>query len=202
VQVSFATPQAPVTTVSASYAEAQTAGDTNILAIGWNDTVSKITSVTDSAGNVYDRAVRTFRGNGLSQAIYDAADIAGSPAGATEVSVTFDRPATFVDLRITEYAGLRRAAPFDSGVSATGVGTEATTSSLDTLIPSELLFAAGMTSAVFTAPGPGFETRVITDPDGDIVEDSVAYEPGSYQAAASLRDGTWVLQLAAFLPEP
>jgi hypothetical protein len=67
-------------------------------------------------------------------------------------------------------------------------------------VPNELLFAAGMTSAVFTAPGSGFVSRVITSPDGDIVEDRVAATAGSYQASATLSGGAWLLQVAAFLP--
>jgi hypothetical protein len=114
--------------------------------------------------------------------------------------VTFNKPAVFVDLRITEYTRLKPAAPFDTGVSATGIGTAASTSSLVTSGPNELLFAAGMTSAMFTAPGSGFTSRVITAPDGDIVEDAVAGIAGSYQASASLSDGTWLLQLVAFEP--
>src|SRR5262245_7930316 len=70
VQQSYATPQSPQTTVSATYASAQVASDTNILTIGWNDTTASITSVTDSAGNPYQVAIATARGNGLSQAIY------------------------------------------------------------------------------------------------------------------------------------
>ena len=78
VQQNYATPQTPQTTVSATYVSDQTAGDTNILAIGWNDTTSNLVSVSDSAGNAYQQAVATFRGNGMSQAIYVAPNIAAS----------------------------------------------------------------------------------------------------------------------------
>src|SRR5215510_9954608 len=44
VQVNAATPQSPQTSVAATYVGAQTAGNTNILAIGWNDATSNITS--------------------------------------------------------------------------------------------------------------------------------------------------------------
>lgn len=116
--------------------------------------------------------------------------------------MTFNKPAAFVDLRITEYARLKPTAPFDARVSATGVGTTASTSALVTSGPNELLFAEGMASAVFTAPGSGFTSRVITIPDGDIVEDAVAAAAGSYQASASLSSGTWLLQLAASARAP
>ena len=62
VQVNAATPQTNQTQVSVTYTSAQVAGDTNILAFGWNNATSNITSVTDSAGNVYQLAVPTARG--------------------------------------------------------------------------------------------------------------------------------------------
>jgi chitodextrinase len=201
VQQGYATPQTPQSLVSATYSAAQTAGDTNILAIGWNDVTASIVSVVDSAGNVYQPALGTYRGSGLSQAIYLAANIAAAPAGTNQVTVTFDEPAVFVDLRITEYARIRHVNPFDGGASANGNGNNASTSSVSVPAASELLFAAGMTSAVFTGPGPGFTTRVITVPDGDIVEDEIAPSAGSYNATAPLSSGTWLLQLAAFRAE-
>jgi hypothetical protein len=198
VQQGYATPQAPQSLVSATYRDDETAGDTNIIAIGWNDTTSAIASVTDTAGNVYQPAIPTFRGNGLSQAIYYAANIAAAPAGGNAVSVTFSQPAAFVDLRITEYSGLRTSAPFDVGSSASGSGATASSGALTTAGPSELLFAAGMTGTTFTAAGPGFTIRVVTAPDGDLVADAPATTAGSYTATASLGSGTWLLQLVAF----
>jgi hypothetical protein len=176
------------------------AGDTNIVAVGWNDTTSSITSVTDTAGNVYHPAVATFRGNGLSQAIYYAANVAASPARGSQVTVTFGQAAAFVDLRVTEYSGLSATAPFDTGASASGSGDTASSGALATAGPSELLFAAGMTGTTFTAPGPGYTSRVVTAPDGDLVADAVAQSAGSYGARASLGSGTWLLQLAACAP--
>jgi chitodextrinase len=200
VQQNYSTPQTPQSVVSATYAGAQTPGNTNIVAIGWNDTTASINSVVDSAGNLYQQALATFRGNGMSQAIYYAANI--QPAASNRVTVTFDQAAVFVDLRITEYSGLKASNPFQVGVSATGNGSSASTGSLTTTSQSELLFAAGMTGVSFTAPGSGYTTRVITVPDADIVEDAIAASAGSYSAAASLSGGTWILQLAAFTAGP
>jgi chitodextrinase len=143
VQQAYATPQSPQAQVSATYAAAQAAGDTNILAIGWNDTTASILSVVDSAGNAYQPAVGTFRGSGLSQAIYVASNVAAVPAGANEVTVTFDQAAVFVDLRITEYSRVRHASPSDGGTSASGSGTNANTGPFAVPAASELLFARG-----------------------------------------------------------
>jgi hypothetical protein len=184
--------------VAVTYTEAQTAGNTNVLAIGWNDTSASITSIADSAGNVYQPAVATFRGNGLSQAIYYAPNIQAAPPAGNQVSVTFDQPAVYVDVRIAEYSGLAPTGSLQAGASASGTGAGASSGALTTTAPSALLFAAGMTGTVFTAPGPGFTVRVVTAPDGDIVADAVATAAGSYTATASLNGGTWLLQLAAF----
>jgi len=200
VQQSYATPQTPQSSVSVTYAGAETAGDANILAIGWNDTTASIASVSDTVGNVYHPAVATFRGNGMSQAIYYAAGIAG--AGTNQVTVTFDQPAVFVDLRLTEYAGLKIVSPFDVGTSATGSGSAAATGAITTGTAGELLFAAGMTGATFTTPVSGYTSRVITTPDGDLVEDALGIAAGSHSASASLSSGTWILQLAAFKAGP
>jgi len=200
VQQNYATPQTPQSVVAVTYGAAQTAGNTNILAIGWNDTTASISAVTDSAGNVYHAALATYRGNGMSQAIYYAANIAAAPSN--QVSVSFTQAAVYVDLRVTEYAGLRQTTPFQAGVSATGVGSSASTGALGTTAPQELLFAAGMTGATFSGAGTGYRAQVITAPDGDIVEDAIAASAGSYAATAPLSGGTWILQLAGFLAGP
>jgi hypothetical protein len=166
-----------------------------LLAVGWNDTVATVTNVSDSASNTCQIAVPTFRGNGVSQAIYFAPNI---KPGSNTVTVKFNQPATFVDLRITEYSGLNPTNVFDTGASGTGTGTTASSGLITITNTNELLFAAGMTATSFGAPGAGFTQRVITSPDGDIVEDQVANTAGSYTATATLGSGAWLMQIAAF----
>ena len=201
VQQNFATPQIPQSVVHATYAQAQSAGHTNILAIGWNDTTASVLSVVDGSGNVYQPAAPVYRGSGMSQALWFAPNIAAAPAGSNEVTVTFSQPAVYVDLRISEYARIRHTNPFDGLVSASGSGSNASTGLLNAPASSELLFSAGMTGAVFNGSGPGFTSRVITVPDGDIVQDKVAPATGSFSTSAPLSSGTWLLQLAAFRAE-
>src|SRR5262245_22304661 len=57
VQVNSAVPQTPQTNVLVKYTQAQTAGNLNVVAVGWNDTTATVSSVTDSSGNIYQRAV-------------------------------------------------------------------------------------------------------------------------------------------------
>jgi hypothetical protein len=134
--------------------------------------------------------------------VYVAPDVASSEAGANHVTVTFDRPAAFVDLRITEYRGVRAATPFVRGASATGDGKTATTPDVSVSGRRQLLFAAGMTGASFTSPGDGFVERIVTSPDGDVVEDATGVAAGPHRASAALTGGTWLLQVAVLAPGP
>ncbi len=197
-QVNAATPQTSQSSVAVAYTSAQVAGDTNILAIGWNNATSNITSVTDSAGNAYQVAVPTARGSGLSQAIYYAPNIKAAGAGANTVTVTFNTATPFIDIRALEYSGLDPVNPFDVGASASGNSTAANSGSVTTSAASELIFAAGMTAGVFSAAGTNFTNRIITAQDGDIAEDRLVTTAGSYTATASLSSATWLMQVATF----
>jgi chitodextrinase len=197
VQVVAAVPQSNQASVSVAYSKTQTAGNTNILAIGWADTTSSITGVTDSKGNTYSVAVATTRGSTQSQAIYYAKNIAGAAANANTVTVTFNTPARFVDLRASEYSGLDAVAPLDKTASASGTAATAVTPSVTTSFGSELIFGAGDTSGVFSSAGTGFTKRIITKPDSDITLDENVSLIGSYNVSAK-GNGAWVLQMATF----
>jgi hypothetical protein len=200
VQQNYTTPQTPQSQVSAGYLQTQIAGNANILAVGWNDTTANITSVTDSAGNDYQIALGTSRGDGLSQAIYIASNI--EAATNNTVTVQFDQAAAFVDLRITEYSDLRLTNAFAAGASAAGIGTSADSGPVTLSVTNALLFGAGMTATAFTSAGSGFTIRVITSPDADIVQDQIAGALGPVSATASLTSGAWLMQLAAFNAAP
>jgi len=199
VQQNNAVPQTPQTTVRVTYTNAQAAGDTNILAIGWSATSATIASVTDSKGNVYQAALPATNGSNHYQAIYYARNIVAAAGGANVVTVTFSTAVNYPDIRILEYSGLDPANPFDVGRSASGTGTVANSGSVTTSSARELIFAAGETADVFVSAGSGFVSRVITSPDGDIAEDKTVSATGTYNATANLRVSTgWLLQVATF----
>src|SRR4029079_5977557 len=52
VQAAYADPPSGAS-VQVAFTGAQTAGNLNFVAVGWNDTTSQVTGVTDSKGNVY-----------------------------------------------------------------------------------------------------------------------------------------------------
>ncbi len=86
-----------------SYPAAQTAGDLNVVVVGWNDNTATVQSVKDSAGNTYSLAIGPTTGTGMQQSIYYAANIAG---GSNTVTVTFSQAAAYPDVRILEYRGV------------------------------------------------------------------------------------------------
>jgi IPT/TIG domain/FG-GAP-like repeat len=198
VQQAYAVP-ASGTTVTVTLPSAQTAGNLNVVVVGWNDTTRTVQSVTDSKGNVYTRAVGpTVLSGSLSQSIYYAKNIAAAAAAGNTVTVTFSGAATYPDIRVAEYRGLDPVNPYDGGVGASGSALTSDSGSLTTTSASGLLVGANTVTAHVTAPGSGYTSRVITSPDGDILEDRVVTLAGSYNATAPVSGGSWVMQIAAF----
>ena len=195
VQVAAATPQSPQSTVKVIYTAAQTAGNLNVVVVGWNDSTSKVTSVSDSLLNAYTLAVGPTTGTGLSQSIYYAKDIA---SGSNTVTVTFNQAAANPDIRILEYAGLDTVSPLDVTAAAVGNSNSASSGLATTTAASELILGADTIAITTTGPGSGFTRRIITSPDSDLVEDKVVSTSGSYSATATLSSGSWVMQMAAF----
>ena len=194
VQVNSVTPQSSVSTVTVAYPAAQTAGNLNIVVVGWNDSTSTGSSLSDSRGNVYVQAGPTQTGTALRQAIYYAKNIAG---GSNSVTVNFNQAATFIDVRVLEYSGLDVTNPLDATASAAGSCTSPNSGSATTTSTSELIFGAGTTGGTFSGAGTGFTSRRITQ-DGDIAEDKVVSSIGNYSASAPLPCAPWVMQMATF----
>jgi hypothetical protein len=181
--------------VVVAYSNAESAGDLNVVAVGWGDTVSAISSVTDTKGNTYTRAVGPTSNTGLQQAIYYAKNIA---SGSNTVTVKFNQSASYPDVRILEYSGLDPTSPLDVTAAAAGNGTSASSGSATTTWANELIFGAGSTSGTaFTAPGPGFSTRIVNI-YGNLAEDETVSSAGSIAALATNSGGNWVMQMATF----
>ena len=195
VQVKSATPQTPSGSVAVTYPLAQTAGNLNVVVVGWNDTTSTVSMVSDSLGNNYVLAIGPTTGTGLRQSIYYAA---GIKAGSNTVTVRFNQAAVYVDVRVLEYSGLDPANPLDVKAGAAGSGTSASSGAATTTSANDLILGAGMTIARFTAAGAGFVSRIITSPDADIAEDKTVSSIGSYSATAPNSSGSWVMQMVAF----
>jgi chitodextrinase len=200
VQGNNATPQTPQSSVAVRFTAVQQQGDLNVVAVGWNDSTSTIGTVTDSIGNAYRLAVGpTIYSGAATQAIYYAANIASAAAGANTVTVSFNASVAYPDIRILEYTGVSGSNPLDVTAAATGNGTFASSGAATTTSANDLIFGADVTVSYTTAAGSGFQSRMITSPDGDIAEDRIVTATGSYAATAPTNPADpWIMQMAAF----
>ena len=201
VQGNYAVPQSQQSTVSVAYLKPQVSGDLNVVVVGWNDSIATIASggVTDSSGNIYTLAAGpTVQSGTATQAIYYAKNIISAAAGANTVTVQFSVPATAVDLRVLEYSGLDMSTPFDAEAGATGSGTSSTVS-LTTSNATDVVIGANLVQTTTSGPGTGLTSRIITAPDGDIVEDEAVAIAGTYNVSAPLSpSGLWIMQAVGF----
>ncbi len=194
VQVnSFAPPSAG--SLTTTFSSAQAAGNLNIVVIGWSDTTTTVTSVSDSQGNNYQLAANYASSSlGMTQSIYYANYIAAASAGANTVRVTLSASTSYPDLRIAEYNGVNT---LDKTSSAGGTSTTANSGAVTTTVANELLFGTNYTYGNTNGPGSGYTSRVITN-NGDIAEDAAVSSAGTYSATASVTAANWIMQLATF----
>jgi hypothetical protein len=176
----------------------------NVVVIGWNDSTAAVSGVTDTLGNQYTQALLpAVQAGTASQVIYYAKNIAAAAAGANQVRVTFSVAAAFPDIRILEYGGIDTVSPLDVAVGAQGNSTSSSSGPVTTTNANDLIIGANLVQTMTTGAGAGFTSRMITSPDGDIVEDLVVTATGSYTATAPVSpSGPWIMQLVSFKRHP
>jgi Fibronectin type III domain len=195
VQGNYATPQTPQSTITVPFKSAQKAGDLNVVIVGWNDSTTLPTALWDSQGNTYQPAVGS-KTEGVSQLIVYANNISDGP---NAVTVTFNTGANYPDVRILEYSGISDSNPLDVAVGSTGNSASSGSVSLNTTNATDLLVGANIVWTGTIGPSSGWTQRMVTVPDGDIVEDRVVTGLGSYFTSTPLiGPGPWVMQVAAF----
>ena len=198
VQVASVTPQSNVASASVTYPGSQTAGDLNVVIVGWNDSTATLNSVTDTAGNTYVLAIGPTTGTGLREAIYYAKNIVGS--SSNKVTVTFNQAATKPDVRILEYSGVDPVNPLDVSTGASGNSNIADSGFVTTTAANELIVGANMLHSNSTImAGAPFTIRTITSTDSDLAADRIVNVAGSYHSWAPLTaSGAWVMQVVTF----
>jgi galactose oxidase-like protein/Big-like domain-containing protein/Kelch motif protein len=191
--------------VTVTYTAAQAAGNLNVVVVGWGDSTSQISSVSDANGNTYRLAVGPTVATGssaFSQAIYYATNM---KAGTNVITVKFTAAAAYPDIRILEYSGINVANPVDvtaaysSGNDFSSTLPSFTGTVVSTYAP-DLLVGANTVAGLTSGPGANFTQRLLTYPDGNIVEDRVVTVPGFYSAGTGPVNSSsaWVMQMVAF----
>lgn len=185
------------TSVTVTFDAAQTEGNFIVAAVGWASD-SDVVSVTDQNGDYMLAVAKMTQGN-LRQAIYYQPDIAAADPGGNTVTATFSENTTYPDIRIAEYAGIVRDDPFDVGTSSAGISVPMSSGFVATGHDHDLLVGAAFVQGQTVTPGDGFVGRIITVPNGDLLEDREVTEKGTYNATATQdRAIDWIMQLAAF----
>ena len=117
--------------------------------------------------------------------------------------MSFTGPAIYPDIRLAEYSGLDPNNPLDVVASATGnSATSATRSGDDHLRERSARRRQPRAEPDDHRRARASRTRVITSPDGDILEDRIVTATGSYSASAPIAAAPWIMQLAAFRRHP
>jgi hypothetical protein len=206
-QQNYSTAKDKQTTISTTYTNAQSAKDTNVIAVGWRSDKGDV-KITDTKGNAYEPAVPVTRGErNLSQAIYVANNIAPAAPGENTVNVTFSGAAFGADVRIAEYSGLDPNKPIDIFKSSSGSNNSANSGPVTTTTANTMLYAAGISWSNYGDATNDFTTRVHTQPKmgglastgTGIIADRTIDTIGTYEAAAPVTGGgTWLMQLVAF----
>jgi hypothetical protein len=195
VQGAYSTPQSSVAAVSVPFSDPQAAGCTNIVVVGWNDGTHEINAVTDANGNAYSLAAPVTRhaDGGLSQAIYFSPDIKGGP---NSVLVTFSGAVPFADIRIASYSGIRNLGVSSSAI---GSGLDPSSGAINLTSPGFVISAVTTTGGV-SRSGSGFNSRLLTYPDADLLQDRMVTEQSGPQSdrAHLGANAPWVSQLVTF----
>jgi len=188
-------------TVSATYGDAQSAGDVSLVFIAWGDSTANVTSITDTSGNTYTRAAGPTRIDGTAaQAVYYAKNIAAAAANANTVTVTFDHEVPYPDVRIAEYSGVSTTTPIDAAAVSTGYGTALDSGPLVTTAANERIVLGNCLATITTAEGSGYQERLL-DTFGQVIADAPASSPGTYHATDTQNEGWWILQAVALQPD-
>ena len=201
VQNAWTNPSAPTSSVTATFASAQTAGDINLFIVGWADFTSTVSSVTDSKGNVYTLAVGPTRSSGnASQSIYYAKNIASAVANANTVTVTFSTAVAYPDLCILEYSGVSTTTPVDVSAAAASTGTALDSGAMATTVANDWIVLGDYIQHGTTSEGGGFTERLYDD-DSQVAADAIEGTAGTYHATATQDStGWWILSAVALQP--
>lgn len=184
-------------TVSAQYLYAQTSGNLNVVAINWNDSTHTVTSVVDSLGNTYVKAIGPTRSGQFTSYVYYAPNIR---AGSNTVTVTMNGGVAFPDLRVLEYSGFSPSVSVENANGAIGTSVTSTVSGMVASNPGELIFFTAATEHKFVSAVPPAVSRIITPHDIEISGDLITTAPGTYSVSATNNvSAEWDMQAVSFL---
>jgi hypothetical protein len=177
--------------VTASISEVDE-GDLMVVAVcSSND--KPISMVSDDNGTVYMPTTLAMTSH-LEANLYYARITA--KAATFNIHVTFEGVIQNPDIRLAEYRNLTPQAPLTTSAVVEN-GTTLTTGPLDVTATPSLVIAATCVGN-YTTSIEGYTQRVFTSPNGDVLSDLLAAQPGSYSAVTTTTAGAIIVNLVAF----
>jgi hypothetical protein len=187
--------QMPASTLSISFGEAVMSGDLIVVTVAFVATpLATLTALTDTTGDTF--TVLPVLVATPTTASYVAYAFASSTATET-VTTTLSAQATLLAVRVHDYAGVDPAQPVDMYATATGSasGSDAIAVPITTSNPNDLLFAYAISATGAATVGTDFVP--LSTVSGDVTEDRLAAQPGTYMATASTLNPPWSIEALA-----
>jgi Bacterial Ig-like domain (group 3) len=174
------------------------AGDLIAVWIFWHAPAAQtISTVTDTAGNTYQRAIGPTAGVGTLVGFQQDVWYAKNVSAGANVKVTATFSGTFSgekSIVAFEYTGLDKAAPLDKTSVATGSGANAAVGPVMTTAPGVVFAAAKFKTSGM--PGSGFTQRSVLK--GNVAEEKLTPGPVSVRPTFTNVAQDWIAQMVAF----
>jgi hypothetical protein len=181
-----------------AFGSSAAAGDLLVAWVWYNSASQSVTSVTDTVGNAYARAVGPTTGIGAMASWRQELWYAKNVVGGSGVSVKATFAGTFnAEKSITahEYSGAHATSPLDVTAAAAVSGANVSSGAKTTTFPNELVFGAALFQASGAA-GSGFTRR--SSIANNASEDKVVTTTGSYSATFTNSSQSAIVQMATF----
>jgi hypothetical protein len=173
------------------------AGSFNIMIcwLSYNSATESISSISDTLGNTYSKAVGPLTGTGSIANYRQEIWYAANTNGGSGLNVTATFSSTFnasKDISCHEYSGAATSSPIDQVVETTGTTANATTSNMTTTSANQMIFSAAIYDGTGTG-GAGHTQR--SSLHTNCSQDRIVGAVGSYNASfTNLGSETWAAQ--------
>jgi len=205
VQAAGATETSGSTTLTATLPAASTAGNLLVLSASvYTGSTNHISSVTDSAGNVWQKVnAWSVAGHNSDGEIWYAANAAGTTSIVAHLAT-----AGTMAIEVMEFSGVATSNPLDTSAGTSNTGTTASSGSITPAGSGELLVGmlAGHASAqTMTVSSAGFTVQSQQNSTGTIASVRTGYQVLTGTAATSFDAGFgttmyWAAGIVAFKP--
>src|ERR1700678_1772902 len=193
VQVASNAASGSPSTLSLAFSANTNAGDLILVAFDYS-TAATPSSVTDSQGNVFTAVGNHLTSpGGVRSRVYYAKNIKG---GADTVTVKLTSSSSWLELYLAEYSGFDLTNPIDVQASRSGGGGTVSSGDATTSYAGDVIYGFCVGDWACSA-GSGFTGRSTFN--GNLIEDEMAGNPGSYAATGTATNG-WTMQMLALKP--